>query len=169
VVELGPVRSGWKGRVLDAHEGTPIEAARISVLIPAFGGDGCATSGVTDEQGHFELDHVERTEGARLEVTARWHSTLVKPLPPPGLITVNLLSRRRALLGRLVDWALRAGRPWTQPGDPTPGHVARVARARHAQDVEGWAESVENAAFGPEPPDADVEQEVREREPGWKR
>jgi hypothetical protein len=168
VVEVGPLRSGWKGRVLDAHDGTAIAGARISVMVPSFGGDGVGASDVADDDGAFTLSHVESGEGARLEVTARYHSTLIRPLPPAGNVVVSLVSRRRSLLGRLVDWAGRMGRPWTLPGEPTPGHVAKVAAARRAADVEGWAEAVEAAAYGPETPDAEAEERIREREPSWR-
>jgi hypothetical protein len=168
VIEVGPQRSGWRGRVLDAHEATPIEGATVSIVVPTFKGDGLSARAVADSEGKFELQHVERAEGVRMEVRARWHSTLRKPLPPPGYVIVSLISRRRALLGRLVDWANRMGRPWSTPGDATPGHVARVARARHAADVGRWAESVERAAYGPEPPDESDEERITTAEPGWR-
>ena len=81
---------------------------------------------------------------------------------------MSLVSRRRALLSRLVDWAGRMGKPWTTPGDPTPRHVASVARARHADDVALWAGEVERAAFGADAPDAEVEDRIREQEPAWR-
>ncbi len=120
VLELGPVHSGWRGRVLDAHEANPIPDARVQIILPSFGEDVSPPSAVSDEDGFFELAPVERVEGARLSVQARWHSTLDRALPPPGHISVSLVSRRRALLARLVDWATRMGRPWSAP-DPDPG------------------------------------------------
>jgi len=168
VIELGPVDAGWHGRVLDAHEGTPIVGAKVTVVAPSFEGDGVQSSAVSDDQGRFELPAGERAEGARLIATARWHATLEKPLPPPGRVQVNLVSRRRALLGRLVEWANRMGKPWSRPGDATPGHVAGVAQPRRAEDVGAWARAVERAAYGPEAPDADEEGRIREQEPGWR-
>ena len=147
VIELGPAHSGWRGRVLDGHDGTPLEGVRVSIFFPSFGGDGLAASDVSDQDGRFELAHVDRTEGARLQATARWHATFEKPIPPPGQVVLSLVSRRRALLGRLVDWANRMGRPWASPGDPTPGHVARVAEARQAGDVGAWADAVESSGL----------------------
>jgi hypothetical protein len=167
VVQLGPARSGWKGRVLDAHDGTPIAGARVAVLVPAFGGDGVAAQATTDETGSFELTHVARVEGAHLEASARWHATFAKGLPPAGQVSINLVTRRRALLERLVEWATRRGVPWKTVGDATPGHVVRLGRRRRAEDVVRWAEAVEQAAFGPEPPDETREQSIRAREPRW--
>jgi hypothetical protein len=167
VLELGPLHSGWRGRVLDAHEGTAIRDARISVVVPSFSAE-TSPAVFSDEEGRFQLEHVERVEGARLEVGAPFHATLSKALPPPGEISISLVSRRRALLARLVEWATRMGRPWQSQVDPTPGHVVRVAKSRRADDVGEWAEEVERAAFGQEPPDADREREIHEREPSWR-
>lgn len=168
VIELGPERSGWRGRVVDAHEGTPIPDAAVVVLLPAFASDGVAARAFADEAGQFELPAVQRSEGARLRVSSRWHSSLLRDLPPAGNLQVSLVSRRRALLGRLVDWATRMGKPWSAPGEPTPKHVESVARARHAADVAHWAHEVERAAFGADAPDEEVEDRIREQEPAWR-
>lgn len=168
VIEVLPGNAGWRGRVLDAHEGTAIAGARVRIFVPSFEGDGVVSTSETDEEGRFELGAVRPAPGAKLVASATWHATLEKPLPPAGHLAVSLVSRRRALLGRLVEWANRMGKPWARPGDPTPGHVATVARARHAQDVGDWAEEVERAAYGPEAPDADAEGRIRAREPGWR-
>lgn len=168
VIEAGPERSGWRGRVYDAHEATPVGGATLTVILPAFASDGVAARTTTDDEGRFELAPVNRVEGARLEVSAAWHSTLVKDLPLAGSLQISLVSRRRALLARLVEWAARMGKPWNTPGDATPRHVASVARSRRAEDVVVWAGEVEQAAFGPSPPDAEVEERVREQEPAWR-
>lgn len=168
VIEVLPDNAGWRGRVLDAHEGTPIARAHVRIYVPSFQGDGMVAESETDEEGRFELGAVAPAHGARLVATATWHASLEKPLPPAGHLAVSLISRRRALLGRLVDWANRMGKPWARPGDPTPGHVATVARARHADDVGTWAEAVEQAAYGPEAPDAEAEGRIVAREPGFR-
>lgn len=168
VIELGPEQSGWRGRVIDAHEGSAIPEAVVVIVLPAFGSDGVAARTTSDDAGRFELPPVQRMEGARLQVSSRWHSTLLRDLPPAGHLQVSLVSRRRALLGRLVEWASRMGRPWAVPGDPTPHHVAKVARDRHAEDVALWAGEVERAAFGPDAPDAEAEDRIREQEPAWR-
>ncbi|HEY6559615.1 MAG TPA: carboxypeptidase-like regulatory domain-containing protein [Polyangiaceae bacterium] len=168
VIEHGPLHSGWRGRVLDAHDGVPIEGAKVAILTPAFGGDGVVRSAATDKDGRFSLDHLERiVEGARMHVSARWHAELVRPIPPTGEVLVSLVSRRRALLERLVEWADFRGKPWKQTGDSTPGHIARVARTRRAPEVARWAEAVEQAAFGPDALDEGAEHAVRAQEPEW--
>lgn len=169
VIERGPVRSGWRGQVVDAHEGTPIEGARVAILTPAFGGDGIVRSVTTDASGHFVIEQLDGVapEGSRMQTGARWHASLVRPLPPPGEVLVSLVSRRRALLERLVEWANFRGRPWKQPGETTPGHIARTAHSRRAPDIEKWASAVENAAYGPEPPDEEQEHAIRAGEPEW--
>jgi hypothetical protein len=167
VVALGPAHSGWKGRVIDAHDGAPIRDARVSIVLPSFGNDTAPTV-FSAEDGRFALEHVDRVEGASLQIEADYHATLVNALPPPGEISVSLVSRRRALLARLVDWANRMGRPWQSPTDPTPGQVIRAARSRRAEDIGAWAEEVERAAFGPEAPDAEREREIQDREPSWR-
>ncbi len=168
VIERGPSHSGWRGRVLDAHDGVPIEGAKVAILTPAFGGDGVVRSALTDKEGRFSLEHLERVvEGTRMQVSARWHADLARPIPPTGEVLVSLISRRRALLERLVEWADFRGKPWKQSGDSTPGHIARVARSRRAPEVARWAEAVEEAAFGAEALDEVAEQAVRAKEPEW--
>jgi hypothetical protein len=169
VIERGPSRSGWRGRVLDAHDGSPVVGARVSILTPAFGGDGIVRSIEADRDGCFSLDHSQSfgVEGARMQTSARWHSSLTRPLPPPGEIIITLVSRRRALLERLVEWTNFRGRPWKQAGDATPEQVATLARQRRAQGVEVWARAIENAAYGPTPVDEQAEEQVRAQEPEW--
>jgi hypothetical protein len=156
--------------VLDAHDGMPVRGARIVINVPAFGGGGRAASALSDDEGRFELPHVRGSdvEGTQIEASARWHTKLLRPLPAAGFVAIHLISRRRALLERLVEWSGRMGRPWTDRGEPTPGHVARVARERRAGQVQAWAEAVEQAAYGPEAPEEADEQRVREREPDWR-
>jgi hypothetical protein len=167
VVETDASHSGWRGRVIDAHEGTPVAGARVSIVVPAFDGEGIAASYVAGADGAFALMHVEaaRNEGARLVVTAPFHSTLSGPTPPDGVLTVCLLSRRRALLDRLVGWASRAGRPWARRKEPTPLEIAEVARHRREPEVAGWAAEVDEAAYGPRPPDERREHDIVTREP----
>jgi hypothetical protein len=167
VVETDASRSGWRGRVIDAHEGTPVAGARVSIVVPVFDGEGIAASHVAGADGAFALVHVEaaRNEGARLVVTAPFHATLSGPTPPDGVLTVCLLSRRRALLDRLIGWAARAGRPWARRKEPTPLEIAEVAHHRQQADVAGWASAVAEAAYGPKPPDERREQEIVAHEP----
>jgi hypothetical protein len=76
-----------------------------------------------------------------------------------------LVTRRRALLERLVRWARRRGAPFDSSTEPTPGHVRRVAARSSVSEVEAWATKVEDAVYGPEKVTASVEQQVRAVEP----
>lgn len=167
IVEVGADRSGWRGRVVDAHEGAAVARARVAVMSPTFVGDGVVATTETDADGAFALEFAEalRAEGIRLRVTAQWHATLERPLPPQGQFVVQLVSRRRALLDLLVSWARQRGRPWTDPIEPTPAQIAQVARSQANVAAERWALEVEQAAYGVAPPDETREQNIRQREP----
>ncbi|MBN2192950.1 MAG: Ig-like domain repeat protein [Polyangiaceae bacterium] len=166
VISRGPSRAGWHGRVLDAHLGTPVAEAQLALVSPSFTGIRVLARDTTDATGLFHLDAVpEVPEGSRLRVEAEWHSALERPVPGPSQLVVNLVTRRRALLDRLVAWAERLGRPWSWGAEPTPGHVARLARERGAKEIDTWARAVEAAAFGREPVDAEHEGAVIGREP----
>jgi len=168
VVEADPSRSGWRGRVLDAHEGTPIEAARISILVPVFDGEGVAATQTSAADGSFTIAKVKaaRNDGSRLVVTAPYHATLSAPVPKDGILSVGLVSRRRALLERLVSWANRAGGLWvSRRREPTPLEIAELARRRQDENAAEWAAQVAEAAYGPSPPDERREGEIVSREP----
>ena len=166
VLARGPAQEGWHGQVVDAHEGTCIAGARVALLVPSFDGDGVKASIAADQNGRFSLAPLEGSgEAARLRVTARWHATLSRPLPPPGHLQVSLATRRRALLNRLVDWAEQMGYPWRARGEATPGEVKEVATFQRMDKIAGWAGAVEEAAYGPVSVDEAREREVRSREP----
>ena len=106
---------------------------------------------------------------ARLVVDATAYTRYERPLPAASVLSIAIVTRRRALLDRLVRWARQHGSPFDATPEPTPGHVRRAARRAKLEDIEAWAEQVERAAFGPLPlTDAD-EQEVRNAEPGRSR
>jgi hypothetical protein len=167
LVEAGSANAGWRGRVLDAHDGDPVLGARVSLVVPVFDGEGVAASHTTAEDGQFALAHVDaaREKGARLVVTAPFHTTLEGPAPVDGVVTIALVSRRRTLLDRLVSWSSRAGRTWNKRGEPTPFEIADVARRRQKTDVATWAVAVGEAAFGVAPPDERREIELTKAEP----
>jgi hypothetical protein len=156
--------TGWRGTVADAHDGALIAGARVSIVLPAFAGDGVAARAVTDEHGAFSIEAPYRNDG-RLVVDAPEHSTHEQPLPPPSVLAVTLITRRRAILERLVRWARQRGAPFDGTSEPTPGHVRRVAARSSAQEIEAWAGRVEQAAFGPQPVDEAIERDVRATEP----
>ena len=166
VLEVGAAHSGWRGQVLDAHDGTPIADAMVLVRLPAFDASGVLRTARTDENGAFVLESADSAgPGAALEVRAPFHAPLAAPMPPPGKLVLSLTSRRRTLLARFVEWAMRDG-GWERRGEATPGEVARRT---DRTEVASWAGAVDEAAFGPEPLSEAKEQGVIGREPGHHR
>jgi len=162
---LGAVTgSGWTGVVHDAHEGTLIAGAAVRVLVGGFHGEEVVAEARTDARGEFEIVWSGGVQ-ARIHVESTWHSAHEDALPPPSRLSIALVTRRRVLLDRLVRWAKTRGAPFDAAAEPTPGHVRRVAGRSDAADVESWARAVENAAFGSEPVNHEVEQATREKEP----
>jgi hypothetical protein len=170
VIGRAPSAGGWRGVVVDAHEGTAVAGARLSIIVPAFQGDGVIARSQADDHGAFSFEPTVVRDG-RLVVEADLHSTYEQALPPPSALHVALITRRRALLDRLVRWARHQGTPFDGPVEPTPGHVRRAAARLSIQEgerwgtVEKWAAKVEGAAFGAEPVQADDEDAVRAAEP----
>lgn len=170
VIGRAPSAGGWRGVVVDAHEGTPVGGAQLSIVVPSFQGDGVIAKAVADEQGHFSFEPATVRDG-RLVVRAELHSTHQQALPPPSALHVALVTRRRAILDRLVRWAKGQGSPFDGPSEPTPGHVRRAAARLNAHEgerwtpVEKWAAQVETSAYGPDPVRAEEEEAVRAAEP----
>jgi hypothetical protein len=158
LVRAGPAAGGWRGRLHDAHEGTPISGARIAVERPAFDRVQVLAQVVADAQGTFALPAIDASPGDTLVAEGTLHAPLRRPLPHPGELDVALVLRRRALLDRLVAWSRRRGRPFDAKPEPTPGHVKRVAAAEFA--VARWADAVERAAYGGGVVDAHAQSEV---------
>jgi len=118
----------------------------------------------SDERGAFTLEGAYRSD-ARLVVSSADHATHEQALPPPSVLRVALVTRRRALLERLVRWARQRGAPFDGAPEPTPGHVRRAAARHDAGEVEAWAGRVEQAVYGPDRVDEAREREAREAEP----
>jgi len=156
----------WSGSVLDAHDGHPVSDALIRVRAPTLEADDTVLDLRTNAEGHFtfELDH--RPEGAELAAEGRFHAEERKPLPPAGELRIALITRRRALLRRFVQWAQFRGGPYDSKPEPTPAHVARAARSQERPEVIDWADAVEEVAFGPGEVDAQRDADVRDLEPG---
>ena len=158
---------GWRGRIVDAHEGSAVGGARVWIERGTFEGRTVLASTGTDANGEFDLAGLEppsRLVGdEQMAVEAPLHARLVQPLPPAGRLSIALVLRRRALLGRLVTWARRRGRPFDVKPEPTPGHVRRAATddLRTAR----WAEAVERAVFGAGEVDARMEREIEQMAP----
>ncbi|XXX81068.1 carboxypeptidase-like regulatory domain-containing protein [Sorangium sp. So ce134] len=163
---VGPIddATGWRGAVADAHDGAPIAQAELTIVVPAFDGSGVVARAVTDDAGEFSIEAPYRND-AKLVVRAPTHSSYEQALPPPSRLGIALVTRRRAVLDRLVRWARRQGAPFEGPPEPTPGHVRRVASRVQQREVELWATRIEHAAFGPEPVDERLEQDLGASEP----
>jgi hypothetical protein len=150
--------AGWTGRVIDAHDGYGVPMARVAIERRGFERVDSIAQTLTDAAGQFVLPAVDVRPGDELAVEGRLHAGLRHLLPPAGELRVALVSRRRALLERLVSWARRRGRPFDTRPEPTPGHVRRAAASEFA--VARWADAVERAAYGGSAVDQDVQAEV---------
>lgn len=166
VVEAGG--TSWSGQVFDAHTAAAIENATLNVLLPGVRERRIVATACTDEDGRFAFPPIpEREAGAplQLQVTARGYAVFERPMPRPGHVVIHIVTLRRALVERLLQWAQRKGPPWHGRVLPTPEHIARTAEMRHDAETAHWARRVEAAAFGPEPPDEDLHRELHEAEP----
>jgi hypothetical protein len=148
---------GWRGRVVDAHDGTGIARARVSVERASFSGTEVVTSTFTDADGAFALEHAV---GERLVAEGPLHAALDRPLPPAGALEIALVSRRRRILDRFAAWA--RGKMFGAGPEPTPGMVRRGAED---PAVARWADAVERTAFDAEIVDARAEKEVDDLAP----
>jgi hypothetical protein len=165
LLEASPEASGWSGLVRDAHDSTPIAGANIAIVPAERDGQPSGPRAVSDSEGRFRLESIAIMPGTTLHVSAPAHSSLTRPLPPEGRIGVALVSRRRTIVRRLVDWARSAGAPWAGTSEPTPGEVLDVALRREEPRIAQWARSIEAAAFGRIAPDEQREAQLRALEP----
>jgi hypothetical protein len=158
VLEPFGAGGGYQGHVRDAHEGTSISPAAVSFIGPGLNRP-VLLQVRTATDGSFRIQGATFPDGTLVEVSAPFHATLTAPLPVPGVIQLSLISRRRALVERLVRWAERRGKPWIRPStEPTPAEIAATASLEAEPEVERWARGLERLAFGPLPPDAASEQ-----------
>ncbi|MBK9265572.1 MAG: carboxypeptidase regulatory-like domain-containing protein [Polyangiaceae bacterium] len=164
VVRAEAGQTSYSGTVIDAHDATPIAAARLVVIAPAFQGDGVVSRATSNERGEFVLDASHRSD-ARLVIEAPAHTKHEQALPLPGVLRIALVTRRRTLLERLVRWAQRTGAPFDAQPEPTPGHVRRAAFRAQDDEVEQWARGVETAAYGPAMVDEQLESQLVAGEP----
>lgn len=155
---------GWRGTVLDAHERRPIAGASVRVVSRDFLAERALAEVVSAEDGSFALD-VAMDPTHAIVVDAPLHGRVEKPLPRPGRLTIALVSRRRALLDRLLASVRRSGLVPSAPPEPTPGLVARAAETRARPVLARWALAVEDAAYGEAPFDVEAEARVAALEP----
>jgi len=156
---------GWRGMVHDAHDGHPIAGAELRIIAPSLAGTNVVADVVTDAEGNFSIEATAPRE-CRLVVEGALHAIYEQPLPPPSVLRIALVTRRRALLDRLVRWARTKGSPFDSHREPTPGHVRRAAARAGADGVEAWARRVEHAAFGAAEVTRQVEADIAGTEPG---
>jgi len=153
----------WTGRVVDAHRGIALHDVRVVIEHATFGQRELAASTTTDCAGVFELEPPRIEQDARLLAEGPYHAPFRQKLPPAGEIQISLVSRKRAVLDRLIAWARLRGRPFDQRPEPTPGHI-RHAAGSELRTVR-WADAVERAAFGAEEIDARAEDEIERMSP----
>jgi hypothetical protein len=146
LVQSGATFHGWTGRVADAHDGTVIARARVAVERRGFDRVDVVVETTSDAGGRFALPPIDVRPGDDLVAEAPLHAKLRNPLPQTGELAIALISRRRAVLDRLVAWARSQGAPYVAAPDATPGHVQRAAGSDAG--VARWARAVEEAAFG---------------------
>lgn len=158
----------YSGRVVDAHDGSNVARARISVQVPSFVANPVVASTFTDEHGAFAFDLQSAPPDAELVVEAPLHAELRQKLPGAGVLEIALVSRRRKLLERLVAWARFRGAPYDIRPEPTPAQVKRAAESSRNAAVAQWADAIEQAAFDRGDVDARVEEEVMALQPNAK-
>lgn len=151
------------GRVVDAHDGTPVARARVAIEETRIQDVQVVASTFTGSDGRFKLD-AQASAAMHLVCEGPLHAQLRQQMPHAAEVEVALVLRKRRVLDRLVRWARASGNPWDGKPEPTPGHVRRAAE-RERPDVEKWAEAVERAAYAEGEVDARTEAEVDELHP----
>ena len=150
---------GWRGTIVDAHEGFPLGGVRIWIERGTFDGRRILAEALTDPHGRFVLDGAfEPTGGEQILSEGALYTRLGQALPEAGELSIALVLRKRALLQRMVAWAKRRGDPFDAKPEPTPGHVRRAAVGD--PDAAKWADAVEKAVFGHGQVDAQTEAEI---------
>jgi hypothetical protein len=151
--------TAWTGTVVDAHTREPVRGAVLGIIVPGVRSSELRSQCSSDEHGRFHLDALRSLpEAARLVVRSTLHSELRQAVPPLGDLQISLVERRRSLLLALIRWAKEMG--WAGSLEPTPAHVARVAAKQDRDAARAWAAGIEQAAYGPIPPEEATEQEL---------
>ncbi|MCA9624071.1 MAG: hypothetical protein KC731_33840, partial [Myxococcales bacterium] len=166
VVKSEAGTNAWSGVVVDAHDGHRLRGVTVLVRAPSLESDGVLVEVTSDAQGEFAFALERRPDGAELLAASDHYAEERRALPAGGTLRVALITRRRALVRRLVRWAKARGRPYDAAPEPTPAQVQQAAILRDREEVEVWAREVEAAAFGPSDVDAAVEERITELEPG---
>jgi hypothetical protein len=132
------------GTVQDAHDGTALTGAKVTLERPGFQGNDVIASAITDAEGRFSLG-VTTMAGDFLVAEAPLHARHIDRAPGRGQVTIRLVLRKRKVLETLVQWAKRRGAPFDGKPEPTPAHVRKAAGDNVGLQI--WADEVEQAAF----------------------
>jgi hypothetical protein len=163
VVRRSATDPGLVGRVVDAHEGTPVQAAQVRLERAGFDGVDVVSRVSCDASGRFELPLPTARPGDELVVESGAYCTLRTPVAGGGEVEIALILRRRQLIDDLVRWARKRGGRFDARPEPTPGHVRRVAG--DDEQAARWADAVERAVYGNEVVDQEVETRVAQLAP----
>ncbi len=156
--------SGWRGVVVDAHEGSPVLGAVITVIAPRLDGSSATFRANAASDGTFALEHTPLPEGARFTVEAPQYARFERAAPPPGTVRISLVTRRRQILESFVAWT-RHRTGWLRlHHEATPRDVRLRAEALDSPSLRDWAAEVEDAAFGPALPTESAARRVGELE-----
>ncbi len=158
VVRVSASDADLQGRVVDAHEGIPVPTALVRLVRAGFDGADVVSQGRCDADGSFRLSLVGARPGDELVVESGAYCTLRSPLATRGEIEIALVLRRRQLVDDLVRWARRRGGRFDARPEPTPAHVRRAAGDE--EQVATWADALEQAAYGGEVVDEEVETRI---------
>lgn len=145
----------WRGSVRDAHTLEPVPNVHVALRVPSLSSTAPIRETRTNANGEFALDELAPLpEGTKITFTSNRYSTLSQLAPAPCGMEVELVERRRTLLAAFLEWA----RPLTRENEPTPQHAAATARRLSDAQAESWALQIDQAVYGPEPPDGHAEQ-----------
>lgn len=140
------------GRVRDAHTGELLPGVRLTLELPGVSESLEKEVTVSDMEGHFEFQTRLRTsEHLRLHAAASGYLSLRAPALG-GEITVHMSELRREIVRRLIDWAKRAGPPWSLASPPTALEVEKMARVLGHPKEETWASRIADLAYQQRPP-----------------
>jgi hypothetical protein len=148
-----------RGRIVDSYSGKPINGAQIRSIDVTFSENTERACARSSHQGEFEV--CPTTHQARWEIAAAGYRT--REVTNAELSLVRLQKSKHALVEDLVDWARAIGSPFDQKPEPTPGHIAKVAR--QVGKTAAWARAVETAAFSPEDIDEARAEDIRRTRP----
>ncbi len=156
-------QNGWSGRILDAHDGTPLAGADIRIERPGFTDSDLVIETRSIVDGTFSLAATTARQGDQMVVTTSLHTPLRRRLPTFGHLDVVLVKRRHTLLEQFVTWAKRSGGRYDARPEPTPAHVREAAGANSPVGV--WADALEKAVYGGAPVDATAQDVVDRMNP----